>query len=569
MLKAAAGAGALFALAAALPARADTLVTGAIRDQAGAAIAGARVTAYDAAGQRAGADVAIADGTFAIASRERVVQIAVACDYCRPVRRGVEAGMPVIVIVQRFAAVTANGPSAADVRALPYRSAADLASLRPFTVVDGGRISDRGLAYEGSVLVDGLPFYRVSDANDLSTLVPAHAVAALAADSPLAAPVYGGYAGGGTYDVQLRDADLATSRIDTGDASDIDANAQTANAGAQYAASSDPGDDRQAASVDGRLPFAGGNLSLDAVGLADTTLHASGASLSYLTESRRFTTAAAVDATQSDGASLLAASAFVRSRGPLQWEYGARALRATSELGTAVGTQFDSALYVRAARQSGASRLSALFAWDRGADSSVANVTHGTSGSALVGSLADDVKIGAFWTLHAGVVSSQRIPTFVELSTVSLAVAADRSLLFEQSVTYTDLHRMRVSGTTYTQRTTGSTTLHVNGIGIDSAWQIAPQLSLRAWVLRANSSSTAAVDPFPPYDPGTLPSTASALTRRLVWLSYDNGLRVDALVRGGALEGDVRIPFNGFAACSIGTTLYKGSRVTTFGLTLR
>jgi hypothetical protein len=128
---------------------------------------------------------------------------------------------------------------------------------------------------------------------------------------------------------------------------------------------------------------------------------------------------------------------------------------------------------------------------------------------------------------------------------------------------------MRVSGTTYTQRTTGSTTLHVNGIGIDSAWQIAPQLSLRTWVLRANSSSTAAVDPFPPYDPGTLPSTASALTRRLVWLSYDNGLRVDALVRGGALEGDVRIPFNGFAACSIGTTLYKGSRVTTFGLTLR
>ncbi len=570
MLNVAATAALLLVLAAAAPACADTLITGAVRDQAGVAIAGARVTAYDARSQSVGSDVAIADGTFAIAGRTPPAQVAVACDYCRPARRAVEPGLPVVVIVERFSALTASGPSAADIRALPYRSAADSASLRPFTVVDDGRISDRGLGYEGTVTIDGLPFYRAADANDSSRLVPAHAVASLAVASPLDAPVYGGYAGAGNYDLRLRDPDLATSRIDIGDASDEVARVQTPTAGAEYAASSDAGNDRQAAGADAGLPLAGGRLELAAVGLSDAYLHASGAGLTYATDSRRFTTAATLSATQSDAASLVTAGALIRSRGPLQWEYGVRALRATSALDAAGGMQFDAALYVRAARQTGNSRFSATLAWDRGSDSSAAGAGSGSRGGALDGSVADDVNLGSRWTLHAGAVSNQRIPTFAELSAaVPLGVSPDRSLLVEQSVRYTDLQRLRLTALTYTQRTTGSGTQHVNGIGVDAAWQIAPQFSLRTWLLRANRASTSAPDPVSsPYDLIPPPGTAAALTRQLIWFSYDNGVRLDALVRGGALEGDIRVPINASAAFSIGTAAKNGKRITTFGLTL-
>ena len=122
---------------------------------------------------------------------------------------------------------------------------------------------------------------------------------------------------------------------------------------------------------------------------------------------------------------------------------------------------------------------------------------------------------------------------------------------------------------TFTQRATGSATQDENGIGVDGAWQIAPQLSLRAWLLRANQSSLSTE--YSPITYGLLPSPllASALTRQLIWLSYDKYVRFDALIRGGALEGDVRIPVSPIYAFAIGTAEYNGRRVTTFGLTLR
>jgi len=570
MLKAAAGVGTLLGLFALVPASADTLLTGAIRDQDGVAVAGARVTAYDAAGKRAGTDIALSDGTFAIAAGAPAAEVGVACDYCRSVRVAVERGLPVVVIVERFAALTQSGPSAADIGALPYRSAADAASLRPFTVVSGDRFSDRGLGYEGAVLVDGLPFYRAADADDLSRLVPAHATAALASASPLEAPVYGGYASAGVYDVRLRDPDRSTSGFDLGEASDISVRGGMPDVAAGYAASSDAGDDRQAASIDATIPFAGGRLAFDGANLADLAQHASGAGLSYATDSRRFTTAVALSATQSDAASLATASAFVRGRGPLQWEYGARAMRATSGLFGAAGAQFDAALYARAARETGMSRLSTTLALDRGSDSGLAAAS-GLRGTALVGSLADDVRIGSRWSVHAGLVSSQRIPTFAELSTAApIALAADRSLLFEQSVDYSDLRRLRLTAIAYTQRTANASTQHVGGVGINAAWQIAPRLALRTWILRGNRSSAPATDPRAPYAPEVLAGTASALTRQLIWLTYEKtGVRFDALIRGGPLEGDVRIPLDARAAFSIGRAVYSGRRVTTFGLALR
>jgi hypothetical protein len=559
MLKAAAFIAASFLLIRALPAAADTLVTGVVRDRTGAAVFGARIAAYDGAGHALGTDV-----TVAVAAGSEPAELAVACDYCRTTRVAVEPGQPAVVIVERYNDVTATGPSPDDIRALPYRSAPDIASLRPFSVVGGGQISDRGLDYEGANLVDGLPFYRVADGNEFVGLIPAHAMAALNATGPLAAPLYGGYADAGVDDLRLYDADTSTSRFDLGDASDAAVRLDGAQAGAGYATSSDTGDDRQAAYADAALPFAGGRLGIDALGMADLGDHASGAGIAYATDSRRSLTSASLSATQSDDASLITAAAQIRARDPFGLTFGVRADRTTAELDAVSGAQFDAAVDVAATHQAGTGTLSAIAAWDRAASS-------GVNGSApdagLVGSLADDVRLGPFWALHAGVVSNLRAPAFDEIVASAPAVAsADRSLLFEQSLTFEDLRRLRVTGIAYTQRSTGSATGFSNGLGIDSAWQIAPQLVLRSWVLRANQTAIPNAAAYSAYDAAP-PTFAAALTRQLLWFTYGSGVRVDAVARGGPLEGDVRIPVGGGCAFTIGSAQYNGRRVTTFGVT--
>ena len=224
----------LFAIRAA--AAADTLLTGAIRDGDGAPVAGAHITAFDLAGRTVGADVATVDGTFALAAPSVPATVLVACDYCRPVRRPVVAGEPLVVIVERYEALTAAGPSPADLRALPYRSAGDSAALLPFTVVDAGRVADRGLDREGAVAIDGLPFYDAANGNSAIGLLPAHAVASLEAASPLAAPRYGGYASAGVYEFALVDPEVAGSRVDLGDARDLIARAELPAGGADRSA---------------------------------------------------------------------------------------------------------------------------------------------------------------------------------------------------------------------------------------------------------------------------------------------------------------------------------------------
>jgi hypothetical protein len=259
-------------------------------------------------------------------------------------------------------------------------------------------------------------------------------------------------------------------------------------------------------------------------------------------------------------------------------EFGTRFARATSELDGASGAQTDDAVYAAAGRETAAGSLKAIVAWDRGGN---AGIPGAAASAGLVGSLSGDRQLGARWTAHAGTVSNLRIPTFAQVNGAApLTLAGDRSLLFEQSLEYTDLRRLRVKLIAYTQRSTGSATGHVNGIGIDAAWQIAPLLAARAWLLRANQSTVPAAyanqtTPAQAYDtsayaaPAVTAAAAAPLTRSLLWLSYGSGLRLDALVRGGPLEGDVRVPCGGAYAFTLGTAVYAGRRVTTFGVTRR
>jgi hypothetical protein len=92
------------------PARAQTpLVVGAVRDQRGVPVAGAAVVGRrgNQAQLRTTTDTS---GTFALAA-SGVVSILVTCRYCAPAVVSVRAGDPVVVIVDRYAALASDAPS--------------------------------------------------------------------------------------------------------------------------------------------------------------------------------------------------------------------------------------------------------------------------------------------------------------------------------------------------------------------------------------------------------------------------------------------------------------------------
>ncbi|MBV8151948.1 MAG: carboxypeptidase regulatory-like domain-containing protein, partial [Candidatus Eremiobacteraeota bacterium] len=65
---------------------AATLLTGAVRDDEGRAIVGARVTGTDTAGNVVGVTTTDADGTFAFERGATPAAVRIECSYCRTVR---------------------------------------------------------------------------------------------------------------------------------------------------------------------------------------------------------------------------------------------------------------------------------------------------------------------------------------------------------------------------------------------------------------------------------------------------------------------------------------------------
>ncbi|HYZ17725.1 MAG TPA: carboxypeptidase-like regulatory domain-containing protein, partial [Candidatus Acidoferrum sp.] len=170
----------------AAPAAADELLVGAVRDQDGSVVAGARVTALDSTGKTLASDRTAADGTFAIATGSLAATLVVAPDDADVLRLTVsDPTRPFAAIVQRHRAADLQ-PDAADLAALPNGSLIGLATVTPYRTASKQTLSDLGLSLgEGVVSIEGLPFYRRSDGADASTLLPSHATGALALQSPL------------------------------------------------------------------------------------------------------------------------------------------------------------------------------------------------------------------------------------------------------------------------------------------------------------------------------------------------------------------------------------------------
>ncbi len=545
-------------LAGTRAAQADELLVGALRDQDGAVVAGATVTALDAAGAVVARDRSAADGTFALASPARPSVLVVNAPDADPLRIVVppDSGAPVAAIVHRHRAVNLV-PSAADVAALPAGSLDAVASVVPYRVAFPSTISDRWLSRgRGVTTVEGLPFYRRGDGGDATSLLPAHGFGALDVVDSMQAPWYGDRAGGGLVDARLFD------RTDALRATGKDAALEGGGDPAGLAAESwDPDGVRRLFAVHaaGTLgPFAATGVAL--AGTAPGTNYA-GAGADLRAAARAldlgahvgFTTDDASTIARRDDGTVANVVLDASGRGPNALLVRARWRDERGTLGDDDSEHQDAALVVGATRGN-ALRASAAVALTYGAERSYEDGTN-ASALAVLPSLSLDAPLGSEWTAHAGA----RAAT---LGTPGYAIA--RSSLGEVSLAFADHRRLRADVEAFAEGDTAPTAVN-RGFAASLGWEVAPRVSLRAWSLRDADVLDAFAAPYP----GGLAQSVRvgrAFDRDVVWLTWDAPLRLDVLVRTGALEGNLRVPLSARYALTFGSYVRAGSRAFAFGL---
>jgi hypothetical protein len=551
----------------ATPAFPAGLLTGVVRDRDGRTVPGVVIRAYDLSGLPVGETTGARDGTFALDTEGTANTVVIDCTYCQTARLAVKEGEPMVVIIQRYAALRDRTASASDIAALPYRALDDVASLVPYSVTNASGISDRGMDRgRGAVLINGIPFYGFFNGSDAALSIPAHATASLTEASPLTAVQYGAYANGGTFNVGT---DAGPNRIDGGDTGDIALRASGNAIHGVYDVSDGPAGHRALTSAGTSAPLAGGILNVTGIALSAAPSTASGALINYETGSRRYETGGTIETTRSTNtisSSTIDQSDFrgdfhVRDRGPLGLEFGARIRRST---GIQIvgpfsngGAQHEEAIYADGRAGNDGSSLSFSAAMQRDG----ARIQT----SAFLVSVGYDRTLGRDWTFHAGAGNNVRPLSLGEIESFGAPVI-DRSSFAETSIQFSDNRRMRVEAMGYSEDIDGPTDVHTAGIGLNGAWQISQHFSLRSWILRSVTLESApyAIQPTPPVP-------VQPLRGNLVWLTYtptQNGIRVDALSRGKALEGDMVIPLTRGAALVLGSLIRNGTRFSSFGLQL-
>ncbi len=544
-------------------ARADELVVGALRDQDGAVVAGASVTAIDGRGGVLARDRSAADGSFALSTATRPAAVVIVARYADPLRVAVPAdGSPIAAVVRRHRAADLV-PSAADVAALPAGTLGAVAEVAPYRIAVPGVISDRWNDFgRGVTTVEGLPFYRLGDGADLTALLPAHAFGALGVTDPLEALWYGDRAGGGVVDARLFD------RADADRLTDRDA---------AFTAGSDPaGLLATSWDADGerRLVSARGSADLGPVHSAVVALlgdapgtHDAGAGLELRAATQRTDLAARFDVTASDAGTLrdvadngsvVDAIFDAAGRGPNAIAVRLRWRDERAEFGTVDFAHRDAALVLGTTRGN-AVRVTAAVALGYGGDVPPRRSVSGgdsydapaTSAFAVMPSLTANAALDSNWTLHAGFGEST-------LGTPGSALA--RSSLGELGVAYDDRHRLRAEVLAFAQGEAAPAGLN-RGVGVSLGWEIAPRVSLRAWSLRDVEGFNVSV-PLYAFGPPVTLAESARFDRDLVWLTWDAGARVDLLVREGALEGNLRVPIATRYALTFGSYRRAGGTRT-------
>ncbi len=133
------------------------------------------------------------------------------------------------------------------------------------------------------------------------------------------------------------------------------------------------------------------------------------------------------------------------------------------------------------------------------------------------------------FSFSAGAIGGYSTPTLLEQYAFGSAstLSIDRTETYQAGVSYSDGARVVAGVQALTQTVTGFDNGYANGLGGSLAWQITPQLAVRAWWMHAGFDQQSAVPP---------PRTASQPQPTDVasaWLSYESagGLRADAIWR--------------------------------------
>lgn len=545
---------------AAAPAWADELIVGALRDQDGAIVAGAAVTALDANGAVLARDRSARDGTFAIAAPSHPSAVLIVAADADPLRLPVPAdGSPLAGIVRRHRA-TDLVPSVVDVAALPAGSPSEVASVIPYRVTFPDSVSERWLAGgAGVVTAEGLPFYRRGDGTDATSLIPSHAFGAVDVRDPLQAPWYGDRAGGGIVDLRLFD------RADAARATSRDGALLVGRDTAALAASSwDPDGTRRlvAARASGVL----GPVSANVVVMAGTApgTHYAGAGADLRAATRVLDLGAHLALTGDDAStsamrnagSVADMSLDASGRGPAAIAVRARWRDERGAFGGADDEHRDAALVLGTTRGN-VLRATAAVALAYGSEHESELGTR--SGFAVLPALSLDAPLGPSWSVHAGAGEST-------LGTPGFAVA--RASLLEAGVAYADHRRVRAELIAYVEHTTALATLN-RGLAASLGWEIAPRLSLRAWSVRDVDAFDVTTAPYPG-GPQQTAATAERFDRDVVWLTWDGPTRFDLLLRANALEGNLRIPVGRRYALTLGSFVRRDAkRAVSLGLVAR
>ena len=528
---------------------AQMLIVGSVRDTDGYAVAGATLTAEGSGASPLPVATTSADGTFALDVPSAPSTIAVSCPYCLGVRLRFIADVPLVAVVRRFGALLADAPTAADLAASPYARPLDEMGVRPFSVVEGLRISDRGINRgNGLVFVDGAPSYRLTDGGNALRTVPGRDLQSLAFGTPFGAYQYGSGAGGGTFALdQLGDRPVLAFLAGHGD--DALGAFPGVAFGAALAQSYDGGIDDRRFDARASVPFAGGRIT--ALGGMSSNAYESDASgsLTYATVSRRYETFAAVSADRSssvyylsDVASDVDAAFRVRTRDPVTLEFGALAHNASGyyETGDAPsynigGDALEYDAYASATVSGAWGSSTAALGFSTIARSAVRSNDAGLT--ALTPSFRYAATLSPSWNVSVAASSSLRTPTLFE--DVTLAgdgvTSVDRNSLYEIDLGYGDRHWFSADAIAFEQQTVGSAGGSIAGEGLSVRWQIAPALALRTWAMPLHSS-------FAPYAYGG-GSGASPTYRESVWLTYAPGAtRLDAIWADHRVAASVTLP---------------------------
>jgi hypothetical protein len=579
----------------------QAIVVGSIRDQHGAPIPGAVVSATTSEG-RSERTVSAADGTFALEG-DGISSVAIACRYCTSTRANVGTDGTVIAIVRRYDALVNAGPSAQDFASLPYARAESAVSLTPFTilensrsVVPGPQVSVHVLQPDGGLLVDGgiQNYDSTSSISPYLTTPYVYATGASTAD-PSQSEGYGDHANGGTVSLETQ-APQTDAQSLFGTANEERAGLSGALGGIAAGYSEDTQNRRQRADAQGGGNLGGGSqwsahLTAQSNEVASQDGESIGSGFSAAGASYRLPgdenvsvdavldrgeysyaeSAYGIGAAWSDAGASLAISP--RSGDGIFANAGARTtaglyeansdapdLRIAAHLAqidTIVGDHFTTPVLDLT------TALAAYHVAYTGGTLGVDTPASEEFAAPLIRAVITPQR--SLFSLTMSASSGFSAPTFLErygIAPVSTSPELDRDGTYQAQLGYTDDSRVNASVLVLTRTMSGLDTGFANAIGASVDWQIAPQLSMRAWWMHAGFGEiqTRTVLRF-----GTVPQPSDVGS---LWLSYEPGagLRFDAIWRRDLVDWGADAHLDGAISGPLGrrTRWFVGSERIVF-----